>query len=409
MARHEGKICFIPGVLPGETVDAEITRDRGDFCEARALSILEPSPARITTVCPLTLSIPTGNRRHPAANTAICPGCCYQHMTYDQELQTKHAHLCQLLERHAPGAAALCLPPVASPLTLGYRNKMALHAQRDGSDLRLGYFMEDNQTIVDVQACPLAMDPLNSVLAERRQSASFMHGLRDGMTLTFRWTARDGAVWWRGRAAEKDVWLVEESIVGPLSVPRNSFYQTNPAVAHLLVGEVSRLLAADRPGRVVDLYCGVGIFALAAAQQGVPQVIGLDVDGPALKAAEYNAGKLGLTNIQWSAGSAHKTSISSLGGKRRPGGCIPRIGKEPDTTVIVDPPRTGLGRAMVSELAKLAPTSLLYISCAADTMARDAAWLKESGYTLRHSRVFDMFPRTPHFESLTEFTVNHFP
>jgi 23S rRNA (uracil1939-C5)-methyltransferase len=229
------------------------------------------------------------------------------------------------------------------------------------------------------------------------------------MTVTFRWTSRDGAVWWRGRAAENDIWLVEDSPVGPLSVPRNSFYQTNPAVARLLVGEVSRLLAAAPPRRVIDLYCGVGIFALAAAQQGVPKVIGLDIDGPALKAAAYNATKLNLPDIQWIAGSAHKTSISGPGGNRRPGGCIPLLTQEPDTTVIVDPPRTGLGRPMIRELARLAPTRILYVSCAADTMARDAAWLKESGYTLRHSRVFDMFPRTPHFESLTEFTLNHFP
>jgi 23S rRNA (uracil1939-C5)-methyltransferase len=392
IARHEGKVCFIPGVLTGETIEAEITKDRGDFCEARALSVLEPSPARIHTACPLALAVPAGNRRHPTASTPTCPGCCYQHMTYDEELRIKHSHLCSLLERQSPGTSARCNPAVASPLTLGYRNKMALHVTKDPQETRLGYFMDDNTTIVDIPACPLAMHPLNNCLAERRASASFMHGLRDGMTITFRWTERDGAVWWRGRAAENDVWMMESSPIGPLSVPRNSFYQTNPAVAGLLVKEVIRLLANDRPERVVDLYCGVGIFALVAAQQGVPKVFGLDVDGPALKAADHNGRKLGFSNIQWIAGSASKTSLVNLG-------------KTPGTTVIVDPPRTGLGRAMVQELIKLAPQRILYISCAADTMARDAAWLLESGYSLRQSQVFDMFPRTPHFESLTELVA----
>ncbi len=413
VARHEGKVCFIPGVLPGETVEAELIRDHGSYIEAKALSLLSPSPSRIPTTCPLALSIPKNKPTH-TPRPPVCPGCCYQHMAYETELQIKQDHLCQLLERHLPSsqysmwegrsaprqtahsseftAPSYILPPVASPLSLGYRNKMALHVQRDGSDLRLGYFMEDNTTIIDVPACPLAMPQLNDLLAERRRDGSFMHSLRNDMNLTFRWTERDGATWWRGRAAENDIWLVESSPVGPLSVPRNSFYQTNPAVARLLVEEVMRLLATDHPDRVIDLYCGVGIFALAAAHQGFSKVIGLDVDGPALKAAEYNAKKLGHPEIQWIAGSAHKTSLASLKSN------LP-------TTAIVDPPRTGLGRAMIKQLTSLAPSRILYISCAADTMARDVAWLKESGFTVKQSQLFDMFPRTPHFESLTELAL----
>ncbi len=391
MARQDGKVCFVPGVLPGETVEVETVRDRGDFLEARALLLHSSSPHRINPACPLALRLPSGRSRPPVMHSLVCPGCCYQHMTYAEELLIKQNQLCSLLEHRFPGVAACCAEPVAAPAPLGYRNKMALHTARNGYETRLGYFMEDNKTILDIPACPLAMTALNECLAERRSNASFMHGLRDGMTLTFRWTMRDGALWWRGRAAENDVWLVEDSPIGPLSVPRNSFFQTNPAVSRLLVEEVTRLLAAERPERLVDLYCGVGVFALAAAQQGVPTVVGLDVDGPALKAAQYNGRNLGYPGIQWVAGSAHKTSLANLPGK-------PNL----PTTVIVDPPRTGLGRPMVRELAVLAPARILYISCAADTMARDIGWLREAGYTIRQSRLFDMFPRTPHFESLTE-------
>lgn len=391
MARQDGKVCFLPGVLPGEVVEAEITKDRGNFLEARAVRLQKESPSRISPACPLALLVSSHSRKPHTACTAACPGCCYQHVAYAGELRIKQEQLCALLEHHVPGSASLCAEPVAAPEPLGYRNKMALHAARDGHDTRLGYFMEDNTTIVDIPACPLAMTPLNECLSERRANASFLHGLRDGMTVTFRWTARDGAVWWRGRAAENDVWLVEDSPVGPLSVPRNSFYQTNPAVARLLVEEVSQLLAATRPERLIDLYCGVGVFALAAARQGVPKVVGLDVDGPALKAAEYNGRTLGCPGIEWVPGSAHKTSLAKLAGNSGPA-----------TTVIVDPPRTGLGRPMVRELSALAPDRIVYVSCAADTMVRDVAWLRESGYALRRARLFDMFPRTPHFESLTE-------
>lgn len=268
---------------------------------------------------------------------------------------------------------------------------MALHAQADGKEMRLGYFLSDNTTVLDVPACPLAMAPLNEVLQERRNDPSFFRTLKDGMTITFRWTQKDGALWWRNRAAEKDIWLVESSVIGPLSVPRNSFYQMNPAMADRLVEAVLARLRDALPHTVVDLYCGVGIFALAAATLGIQQVIGIDLDGPGIQAAEYNARKLGLKNTRWHAATANE---GILGFKlEQPG----------RTTLIVDPPRAGLGRKMVQEILKHKPNRLLYISCAPDTMVRDAMWLREGGYSIRSSQLFDLFPRTAHFESLTEF------
>ena len=376
VGRIGGKVCFVRGVLPGETARVRITRNRADFVEAEAAEILDPSPHRITPVCPLAGS---------------CPGCTYQHAAYGKEIRMKQDQFLSLLERHAGCGREPILPPVAAPSELGYRNKIALHAQADAPDMRLGYFMADNTTVLDVPACPLAVAPLNAVLADRRRDPSFRHTLRDGMTLTFRWTETNGAVWWRNRAAENDVWLVESSVIGPLSVPRNSFYQMNPAMADQLVTAVMDRLKAHLPERVIDLYCGVGVFALAAATLGVPGVVGIDLDGPGIKAAEFNARKLGLANTRWSAATANAG--------------IPGFeSAAPDrTTLIVDPPRSGLGRVMIREILKQGPARLLYISCAPDTLARDAAWLKEGGYAIATTQLFDLFPRTAHFESLTEF------
>jgi 23S rRNA (uracil1939-C5)-methyltransferase len=214
------------------------------------------------------------------------------------------------------------------------------------------------------------------------------------MTVTFRWTEKDGAQWWRNRASEKDVWLVESSVIGPLSVPRNSFYQMNPAMADRLVTAVMERLKADLPDTVIDLYCGVGLFALAAATLGIPKVLGIDLDGPGIKAAEHNARKLGLNNTRWKAATAQE-------------GILDFELEHPDrAALIVDPPRSGLGRKLVQEILKHKPRRLLYISCAPDTMVRDAAWLKEGGYSIHSSQLFDLFPRTAHFESLTEFQLD---
>ena len=232
---------------------------------------------------------------------------------------------------------------------------------------------------------------LNDLLAQRRRDPSFFRTLRDDMTVTFRWTPRDGAVWWRNRASDHDVWLVESSVVGPLAVPRNSFYQMNPVMADLLVEAVQSRLKDSPPHTVVDLFCGVGVFALAAATLRTPRVIGIDLDGPGIKAAEFNARKLGLAGTHWKAATAQE-GMPGLG-----------LDRPDETTVIADPPRSGLGRKLVQDILKHRPRRILYISCAPDTMVRDAAWLKEGGYSVGSSQLFDLFPRTAHFESLTEF------
>lgn len=391
IGRLDGKVCFVPGVLPGETVRVKPGRDRGNFLEATPVEILTPSPHRVAPACPLA-SAP-GHRGPDSAggrDEGGCPGCCYQHVDYGEEVRIKNGQLGNLLAKQS----VHLLPPVPAASPLGYRNKMALHAQADGREMRLGYFMADNTTVLDVPACPLAMAPLNTALQERRNDPSFSRTLKDGMTITFRWTKRDGALWWRNRAAEKDVWLVESSVIGPLSVPRNSFYQMNPAMADRLVLAVMDRLKADLPDAVVDLYCGVGIFALAAATLGINQVIGIDLDGPGIKAAEYNSQKLGLTNTRWQAAAANE-GITGF-----------KLKQSGHSVLIVDPPRSGLGRKLVGEILRLRPRRILYISCAPDTMVRDAAWLREGGYSIHTSQLLDLFPRTAHFESLTEFGIS---
>jgi tRNA/tmRNA/rRNA uracil-C5-methylase (TrmA/RlmC/RlmD family) len=388
VARLEnGKVCFVPAVLPGETVNASIVEEHAGFTKARLIDIVTPSPFRIPPACPLA---PAPSSLSAPCSLLSCPGCTYQHARYDEELRLKQHQFETLLVRQAGCAADVLQPPVPAPASLGYRNKMALHAQRDGKDVRLGYFAEDNTTVVDVPACPLALPALNERLAELRANPSFLAGLRDGATLTFRHTARDLAVWWRGEAKANDTWLVESTSLGPLAVPRGSFFQVNPAVAGLLLSHVMATLTAHPPRQVVDLFCGVGLFALAAAKLGVPSVIGADVDGPAMQAADYNARQLGLTGIRWSAGTARK--ILAAAGSGLAG---------TSTLLIVDPPRAGLGRNLVGAILGNPPERLLYVSCAPDTLARDLVGLREGGYRVERAQLFDMFPRTAHFESVT--------
>ena len=390
IGRLDGKVCFMPGVLPGERVRAALVKDHKDYFDAVPLAILDASPNRVEPACPLACRLfQISNLRFDMH----CPGCAYQHTTYEEEIRLKQTQFRSLLARSAACDPNAVLDPIPSPQPLGYRNKMSLHAQRDGTEIRFGYFTEDNATVIDVPACPLAMPAINALLSELRAKPGFLGGLRDGMTVTFRWTERDGAVWWRGRAKERETWLLEASAIGPLSVPRNSFYQVNSAVANLLVRRVSELIDLQRPDAVVDLFCGIGIFASAAALHGVPSVTGVDEDDSGIAAARHNAKQRGLVHVEWIAAAAERA--------------MDRLCERPSkgkTTLILDPPRAGLGQPLIRDIARLAPAHILYVSCAADTLSRDLAGLKEAGYTVRQSQLFDMFPRTAHFESLTELT-----
>ena len=143
LARMDGCVVFVSGVLPGETVSARITRRRKNFAEAELIRIEVPSPRRVEPACPLA---------------GTCPGCCYQHADYAEELRLKEAQFVNLLQRIGRVEGPDRLPSVPSPAPLGYRNKITLHASPDpGGGRRLGYFAFDNRTVLDVPACPLAV------------------------------------------------------------------------------------------------------------------------------------------------------------------------------------------------------------------------------------------------------------
>ena len=383
LARQDGKVVFVPGVLPGEVVKVRQTRHNKNFSEAKLLKVVESSPARVKPVCPL-VAFPSSQPNK------TCPGCVYQHVDYSTEVDLKQKQFINLLERMGGVDPSLCLPPVASPESMGYRNKIVLHGAVKGKTPLMGYFAEDNTTVLDVPACPLARPEINELLAKTRADDGFASSVTDHLTATFRFTKKDGALMWVGQRKEGDPLLTEASVLGAISVPRGSFYQVNIAVADLLISHVIGLIKQVNPTYLVDLYCGVGVFALAAVKAGVKNVFGVDMDPYAVSTAAQNALNRKIENIEFKATTAQKGLKWALKN------CDPA-----KTTVIIDPPRRGLEREIVERIASAQPAGIIYVSCAADTMARDVKQLKAAGYSARSAKIFDMFPRTPYFESVT--------
>lgn len=381
LARLNGRVIFIPGVLPGETVSARIVRLRKNYAEAELIEVGKPSPERIDPCCPLA---------------GRCPGCSYQHLDYREELRVKEAQFLSLLKRLGKIEDPVLRPAVPSPAPFGYRNKITLHAGKNPApEQLLGYFGFDNRTVIDVPACPLAREEINHLLSRLRQDRPFRAGLSPGESLCLRWTEIDGAICRPGREIGKTALLTENTGLGEIRVPIGSFFQVNIPVADRLLKELAGVISRLQPAAALDLYCGCGIFALAAGKAGVPAVLGIDRDRDAVGAARENARRHGLPGLQFEPLSARqglKFGLAPLNPE--------------ETLLILDPPRAGLEKGIISSIARFRPAHLIYISCGPDTLARDAKLLSEAGYRIEETGVYDMFPRTSHFESLTVFQRN---
>lgn len=389
----EGPVVFVHGgVCKGERVTARLTRAHSRFAEAEVVHVENPAPERIAPVCRL----PDGTR---------VPGCVYDHLDYAAEVETKRGQLADFLRNALRKAGrddidltSVLRPATPSPTSLHYRNKIVLHAAYSRGVRVLGYLGDDNRTVVDIPQCPLAFPEINAELAALRADRSFQRAVRNGDDVTLRFTKADGVVPWIGRPSLRAQPLTEHAFFGDLEVPLDGFYQVNPAVADLLAKTLAdEVLRAPLPA-LVDAYCGIGILGLAVLSEDqrtgapVPRLLGMETGRAAVDAARRNARRLGFTSAEYACCPVAEGL----------GAALDEVGAA-DAFVILDPPRDGLEPEVVDTLIAKLPPRLAYVSCSPDKLARDLEKLCATaggGYTPESIRLFDMFPRTHHFETL---------
>lgn len=378
IARKDGIVIFVPGALEGEKVKIRISASKKRFFEAEIIEIIKPSSSRIEPCCRL----PDGTR---------VPGCVYDHVSYPAEVALKDSQLRNFLRKFVTDSDSVFLPALASPLPLHYRNKVVFHVQKQDDGLaNIGYLGDDNRTVADIESCPLADDAINFAWARMRDGAR--KRLKDGDSITFRHTKDNGVVSWVNKAPENSEWITEETLAGDVQVPPEGFFQVNPGVASALVSQVrdwiAEAMTKDAADTLLDLYCGVGIFGLVAAKNGVQNVIGVESGRNAVTAARRNARSLSVPNAKFFC----ETTAESV--KR-----AFHVKDFAHTVAVVDPPRSGMEPAASNALAESGIRTIVYVSCDPSTLSRDLAVFAEHGYSVCHARMFDMFPRTMHFES----------
>ena len=366
----DGKVCFVPGALPGETVRAEITHEAKSFARARVLDVLTASPERVKPDCPLA---------------GTCPGCVYRHASYDCELEWKNRQFTDFLTRGNPdGKDIRFLPPLGAPSRNGCRNKLTFVCE-NGAFCYRGL---DNKTAVPVQDCLLGHPAIRELLTTAEPSA-------DGEKRTFRRTIHDGALDSGSEEWQTLTHLTEQlGPFGEFRVPKASFFQVNPDMSPRLAERVLTLLKETGTEQLLELYCGSGIFSVLATEN-IPGLTAraVELDKAAIDAAKHNAGRHGVgsrcTFLAADAGKAFRTLASSCD----PAKCC----------VLADPPRTGLPASLTREIGEFGPEAVLYVSCGPDTLRRDADRLAAYGLRIRSAGMIDMFPATGHFESVTVF------
>ncbi len=381
LARHRSRVAFVPFALPGELVDAEIAATSAGFWRASDVRVSKPSEHRTDAPCPLFTE---------------CGGCHYQHMDYESECAQKVEILRETLERLGRIRWDRPIGVVAAE-PYGYRNRTQLHVQRRGRTSRLGFHGRRSHRLVAADNCPINSPKLNavhSILQRMARHRRFPASLRvievftDENRVQLNFPRRPGPLpsrFWKrcserlgvgGRGIPFDYRCGGDSF----RVSGRSFFQVN----RHLVGRLGDLVLGDCEGRrALDLYAGAGLLTLPLARR-FERVVAVDSAAPATRDLRANAQRAGL-----SVRAVQMNVDAFLAG----------WSERPDM-IVADPPRTGLGAAVVEQVARLVAPRLHLLSCDPATLARDLKGLLSSGYELTDLRVVDLFPQTYHIETL---------
>jgi 23S rRNA (uracil1939-C5)-methyltransferase len=427
VARLNGFVVFVRRGLPGDKVRARVTKVKRSHAEATAVEVVEPGAPRVDAPC----------RHYPE-----CGGCRFQDLAYEAQLEAKARQVVDALERIGKLPDVQVEPAIPAESIFHYRNKLEYSFTQTEAGVGLGFHRAGRwDEVLDIERCWLTTDLGNAIRNRVRDWANeqalvpydqetqegYLRHLvvREGrntdqalVTLVTAPGDLDGesfvatlrafpevrSIHWAINDTPAEVtglptrllWgdeAIEEEILGlRFRVRPNAFMQTNTEMCERLYGLAREYAALTGEETVYDLYCGAGTIGLSLARDALT-VWGIDSSEESIACAVENAELNGLPNAAFFAGEVG-ADVEEL---------LERAGR-PDV-VVVDPPRAGLAGKSLKRVAGLEAPRLVYVSCNPTTLAGNAKELVgEFGYRLERVRPVDMFPHTPHVESVAVFT-----
>jgi len=339
----DGKTYFVPGVLPGETVEIRATERMRRAFRATDFRIVTPSADRCEPACPLF---------------GRCGGCDFLHMNTVAQERVKRGIVADFF--HQNGRPLSVEPRFVNIGQFGLRTRAKVHIVGGHP----AFTRRASHELVPFAECPLLHPGLNKII--HADAATRSEG-----TVYYEFAPGSGD--WSPRAA-----VVVKVVKGEqFRVSRGSFFQASEEGASALVTLFGELLNELRPSRVLDLFCGVGLFSLFAARRGAT-VTGMELSE---KAGEDFAANLGGKAQFIQADLGHEVRLP------------------PADLIVVDPPRTGLPPDLIPSITATSARELCYVSCDGATFVRDLGRLELQGrFTLVDLTIIDQFPATHHME-----------
>jgi tRNA/tmRNA/rRNA uracil-C5-methylase (TrmA/RlmC/RlmD family) len=350
VGRIDDFVVFVPFVIVGEIVEAEITEVKKNFARAKLLSVEKSSPERVAPEC-----------RYFGA----CGGCQYQHIAYATQLRLKHKQISDLFERVGKISADKIAPVIPSPQPYGYRNRIMIRSQWNGpaKKLVIGFIRADNNFVEDIEECKIAEPSISEQIKTVRANPPPKGGIKIVLRIP------------------PENW----------DVPPDSFFQNNFFLLPKLVETVRGFLRDGAAKHLVDLYCGVGFFGIELADL-VESFVGVEYDQLAIKSARKNVATRKISTGEFISATVEEV-LPTLLQKFSP----------EKTSVILDPPRKGCLPETLNLLRETRPAQIIYVSCHPATMARDLNILCADGvFELARVQPLDMFPQTQHVECVAD-------
>lgn len=341
----DGKAHFIPGVLPGEVVEIEITENKKGFNRCEVTKILEPSQFRETPFCPIYEE---------------CGGCNLQYTSYENQLKLKKQIVMDIFRRN--GNTDLEDFDIIHGNPLAYRNRVQLHV----NDEICGFKKKNSNEIVEVKDCPLLVDGLNSHL----KKTNFLSAGRKTL-FSYKDETYEG-----GKDRECSIEINGKII----SFNPSGFFQSNLSLLPELINCVNKYINGSS---VMDLYCGIGLFSIFLPES-VNKIVAVELDDRVEPFVNKNLEGRNFKFYPMSLESYIKKGLHK---------------KNIVDTIIVDPPRKGLSKEVRKFLSNSNVKRIIYVSCDPVTMARDISVLNDSGYNLSYFSCLDFYPYTSHIEA----------
>ena len=403
LARHDGQVVFVPRGLPGDVLRVRVASVTPGYVKAEIEEVVTAGPGRSDARCP---------------HFSQCGGCAYQHLDPAAQAALKESVLRDALRR----AGTAWEGPIAvrpSPPE-GWRTRATLHVEQGRDGVRLGFHREASHDVVDIERCLQLSAPMMAAVRGLRDALDARHGLARAVRDVELAESFDG----RRLVASLETTLDPKEAPGAASlgdaVPSltglglvagegrrrrflllrgdahvdatvhglhlrshvQSFFQANRFLVDALVQEVLDRTPAG--GSVLDLYAGVGLFALPLGRRA-EEVRGLELSPTAVEDARANAEAAGLSHVRIHSGDVREMA---------------ELPPRPDERIVLDPPRTGAGADVVRMVAARKPASVVYVSCDPPTLGRDLKVFAAEGYAPDSIAAFDLFPDTFHVETV---------